>query len=71
MAKINTYGTCGICNMAYWKKNLIKVKELLSYIPLGHGKDDDYRWICINCSRQMDSGEGILLPQYEANFPIL
>lgn len=72
MTKINTFGTCDICHMAYWKKNLIKSKEITSYKPLGSGNDHGARLICAKCSGTMDSGEGVILPQYqEESFPIL
>lgn len=63
---MNTYGTCNICNMAYWEKNLIRVSELSTYIPFGESKSkSEKQFICTNCSHKMDLGEGVMSPRYE------
>ena len=68
MTKINTYGYCEICHIAYWKKNLIKSKEISSYKPLGSGNDLGARLICVNCIQKMDSGSGAGVPRNEETF---
>lgn len=68
---IKEYGSCNICNRAYWKKDLSKAIDVSGY----SFKDDKKPvvFLCKSCIKKLDSPVGAAPREYQSgdDFPAL